>query len=334
MSLGFYVNASKKIGSGHWHRCMNIAEIVNIKKTYFFSHKYLSIKDKNIKLIKIKNNNLSLCKSLIKQKINTLIIDDYNFSISRQNKVRNYVQNTIAIDDNFNKKYSCNLIINYSFAKRKKVQYLKKKNFRTKLALGIGFLPLNKNIVKIKKKAKIRKVLNKILIFFGGSYQKKLYEKMLKVISQFNEILFYIVGNESDLINIKNKKLKNTKFFHNIENSKLCKIMKDCDLAIGSGGFNLYERIFLGLPSITLLLNKSQSNNINFAEREKLIFNLGHYKSFSINNLINKIKIIQRNKRLLKKISMNCFKHFKNYNNLNLKKIILNDSLYYSSTKK
>jgi UDP-2,4-diacetamido-2,4,6-trideoxy-beta-L-altropyranose hydrolase len=334
MNLGFYVNASEKIGYGHWYRCINIAEILNIKKIYFFSHQYLSIKNKNIQLIKIRNNDLSLSRALIKKKINTLLIDDYNFSTSRQKNIRNNIKKIIVIDDSFNKRYLCDLIINYSFSKQKNIQDLKKKNFGTWLALGKDFLPLNNAIVRIKKKAKIRNELNKILIFFGGSSQKKLSRKMLEIITHFKEIFFYIVGDKEDLKELQNEKRANTKFFSNIENNELCKIMVKSDLAIGSGGFNLYERVFLGLPAITILLKNNQINNINYAESKKLILNLGSVRSFKIQDLIYMIKLMKNKKGFLKKISQNCLKEYKNYNNLKLKNIILNSNFHNSSSKK
>ena len=48
MNIGFIVDASSKIGLGHWSRCINIAKILN-KKVIFFSDIILqSTKDQKI----------------------------------------------------------------------------------------------------------------------------------------------------------------------------------------------------------------------------------------------------------------------------------------------
>ena len=36
MSLGFIVDASTKIGTGHWSRSLNLSEILNNNNIFFF----------------------------------------------------------------------------------------------------------------------------------------------------------------------------------------------------------------------------------------------------------------------------------------------------------
>ena len=56
MNIGFIVDASNKIGFGHWSRCFNLSKILKENKNYFISRNYPKDfrKFKNINLIKIK----------------------------------------------------------------------------------------------------------------------------------------------------------------------------------------------------------------------------------------------------------------------------------------
>ena len=83
MNIGFIVDASSKIGLGHWYRCINLSKI--FKKNYFF--KILSFRPKklkNIQLIKIKKGEFDikeLKRKINKYTIEILIIDNYNFNL-------------------------------------------------------------------------------------------------------------------------------------------------------------------------------------------------------------------------------------------------------------
>ena len=120
MNIGFLVDASNKIGFGHWSRCLNLSKILKNNKNYFISRDYPNNykKFKNINLIKIekKEFNIQEIKNKIdKFNITVLIIDNYKFNYELQKKIKKYVVKLIVIDDYFNKKYFSDILLNYSF---------------------------------------------------------------------------------------------------------------------------------------------------------------------------------------------------------------------------
>jgi len=78
------------------------------------------------------------------------------------------------------------------------------------------------------------------------------------------------------------------------------------DLAIGAGGVNLYERIYLGLPSIVVDVDDNQLINIKKSKKKNLIIHLDH-KNLTVSKVINTIKQLKKNQNKFNKISMNCF---------------------------
>lgn len=318
MNIGFIVDASSKIGLGHWSRCINIAKILN-KKSYFFSRYYPSEykRSKNINLVKIKKKKFcieELKDKVIKFKINILIIDNYTFNFNLQKNIKKYVKKLIIIDDCIYKRYCCDLIINYSFLDKKEETILKKKNSKIIFALGPKYLPLHPKFFELKKKVKIRKNIKNILIFFGGSDSKNLTEKLLVLSKFFKYIKFSIIlgsvnKNKTRIIK-KIKNYENIKIFYGIENKKVANLIFKNDLAIGAGGVNLFERIYLGLPSIVIDIDKNQLLNIKNAKKRGLINHLSR-KKFTINRLVKMIQVLIKNQDKFNKISVKCFNYLK-----------------------
>ena len=132
MNIGFIVDASNRIGFGHWSRCLNLSKILQNKKNYFISRNYPSSykKFKSINLIKMKKGkfNIEEIKNKIhKFNITALIIDNYKFNYELQKKIKNYVLILVVIDDYFNKKYFSDILLNYSFLDNNEKIILKKK---------------------------------------------------------------------------------------------------------------------------------------------------------------------------------------------------------------
>ena len=92
------------------------------------------------------------------------------------------------------------------------------------------------------------------------------------------------------------KKQKMLKFTLIVQ-EKFIDLMAKNDLGIGAGGTNLYERIFLGLPSLVVQTSENQDSNIKYANK-KLIIDLGSHSKLNSNVYINKFNDLLKNKKL------------------------------------
>ena len=289
MNIVFRVNASRKVGSGHFYRCMQIACSLKKKNKIYFICNNLNKEFKNlIKKNKIKlfilrrkkksdfeNTDYQATKKIIKKikgKINLLVVDSYLLGVKWEKKIRAYVDKILVIDD-LNRKHDCDFYLNQNLSTSKNLDKKLKKN-------TLKFLGLKYCITKFKTEEKKKIVkkpyrVKKILIFMGGSDKSNLTYKILKILNENFFLKFklkIIIGIDNKnylLIKQFSKKRKNTKIYYNLKSLK--NHILNSDMAISSGGTFIWECLFFGLPTLVLNQSKNQVNNSKVLYRNKAI---------------------------------------------------------------
>ena len=294
MTIVIRVDASEKIGSGHFFRCFLLAK--NLKKNnniHFVSNnlkrEYEKKKIKeNFFLHRLKKKNNSLKEDLkqtilkirkINQDINLMIIDNYKINYFWETKIKKYVKKILVIDD-FEKKHNCDFYLNYS---KNKI----KKNFLPKFCLkfiGPKYVILNPIYLKKNKKKKIKK--RNILIFMGGADRSNFTLKFINHFkkTKFKSLLFnFVIGinnkKKQDIFRIS-KKISNFKVFYNLVNLK--KIISRTNFAISNGGQVIWELIFNRVPNAIFCKNKYKNNIVlkNMKKIKSNILEVNKNKSF------------------------------------------------------
>jgi UDP-2,4-diacetamido-2,4,6-trideoxy-beta-L-altropyranose hydrolase len=310
MNIAFRVDANKKIGGGHFQRCLNFAKIIKNKNRdiYFISrnlNKNLKRKlhNQRIELINFKSKKeYEIFEILKKNKIDDLVIDHYSIKKNLEKKIKNRVKKLIVFDDKLIKHFG-HLIINNNFLNKNKIQKFKNINSESKVFAGAEFFFNNfytsKNFY-LKKNNRLE--IRNLFIFFGLSDPENSTLKVLKAICNLNKIKIHVVvGNfNSDIEEIKSlcSKKAHLKYYENISNEKVMKIMLKCDLAIGSGGVNLIERVIMCLPSIVISNIKNQRSNLDYLSCKKVIIktNIKNLNKFFFNSLLDKKNLFLKKK--------------------------------------
>lgn len=320
MNIAFRVDASKKIGFGHWFRCNFFANIINNEKIFFFSKFYPNnFKNKNkFKIISLNKKNITAAQEikeiknkLKKNKIDILIIDNYSTNLYFEKSIKNSVKKLIIIDDFINKKHFGDIYINNNFHEKRRRIQIKKNNPISKLALGPKYLLLNNKYSAIKKKIKQKLEIKKVLIFFGGSDLTSETLKTVKAIKNLDNVKFYLIigsmnKDKKKILNIV-KKNKNFKTFEKLPNYKFGLIMAKCDLAIGAGGINLFERLYLALPSIVISTSNNQITNALYSKKRGFIKYLGYHQNVSEKDIKKSVNYLINNLKFFRKFSKKCY---------------------------
>lgn len=259
MNIGFRVDSSSKIGTGHVHRCITLAELFKKKsiKSFFFSRNEPGNINSNIKKsgFELKvitsrklelSNKFEIMKNYIKNfKIDLIFIDNYSIDSVWEKEISKYCK-IVLIEDFLKRKTYCDYYINYHLVNGKENnKYFVKKNC-------IKFLgPKYSIIKKIKKKKKISLKKRNILIFMGGVDNTDVTSKLISLLSSrdfenFN--IKVIIGKKNKKrkeIENKVNKLKNFSTLIGIYQN-LYSFFRESKLCIINAGVTMYETLIIG----------------------------------------------------------------------------------------
>ena len=295
------VDIDKKIGSGHFVRCIALAEILkNYFNIYFVSKKITKnaiaeLKKNKIKLYKIKNEE----DFFIKIKNDTIVVlDSYKFSIYYQKKLKKYTKSTIILDDRPNTSYDTKKVINLSF----------KRNFfslKNNIYTGLEYFPIrapfriNKNIFLKKNKKEIP------FVCFGGSDAYNLTKLTVKILLKLKFKKINVVLGEQHKESVdkfkKNFSSNYGKYINvhkNLTALDIKSIMMNSHFAIVPASTILIELFTIGIPIITGYYIQNQKNSLNYFIKKKLVLSCGNMLSGYDKKLKKNIKKLKNSNQL------------------------------------
>ena len=302
--FGIRVDTGKKIGSGHFYRCLSLAEelcnngkevtFIVKNKDEFLSHignkkiPYVTIKSQSIK------EEIKSCKNTL-DSIKNLIID-----LPIQNEIYGKsfygICKTAIIDDLGNMKVFSDYLFNGSIVKD--YHHYKKINKKSHIYVGPKYMILRKEFLNKRKEYSIsKKEIKNILLTFGGSDELGLAKKFINFFSKKKYRITTVLGpsfKKSDLLINYANKFDNIKVKASVRD--MASLFVKQDLVISSSGITSYELACLGIPSILIPIDKHQlptaismANNgcamnygywdDNFTRIEKIIDILNNYET-------------------------------------------------------
>ena len=292
----FRINSDIKIGLGHLARCLILAKflksnchfIIDKKKNEFF-------KKLNVNLIPLYNNskfknelNDALLVNNIVKKFNNvcLIVDDYRLSFKWHKYFRKKKIKIIVIDDLLNRKFDSDIYLNFKLDHskefRSKINNLINSN--SKKLIGPKYSIFDKKLKKKKDK------FFNVMLNLGNSFDfNDTSDHIINIYKLLNKkikkLRFYItVGNGSkNYKSLIRYSVNNNNFKIIYKKFGISTYLNKVDLFIGSASTSIYEMSFLKVPSIFIILNRTQGYRITEIEK------LGHYFLIDFLEFKNKI---------------------------------------------
>ena len=328
----FRSDASISLGTGHIVRCLTLATA--LKKQGVCVHficvntpgnLFTLIEKHNITLYKLPLNNsknglvdghtdaeltIQYIKTLPKSP-DLIIVDHYELDYQWEEKVRLFSKRLCVIDDLFNRKHTCDILLNQSVLSILPTEKNSSLPNCTYL-IGPKYSLLQEEYSLIREKL-FREFQNckKILIFFGGVDKENLTLKVLQAICrretmdlQFDVIIGVSNQNKDLLISFSNQ-WENIKIHCGLPN--LAEKFAQTDLAIGAGGTTTWERLCLGTPSIVISIAENQRRSCEELANKGYIFYLGTEEEFEPTLLLSYINLLKNHflRKFLSKHSSN-----------------------------
>jgi UDP-2,4-diacetamido-2,4,6-trideoxy-beta-L-altropyranose hydrolase len=333
-------DASVQIGSGHVMRCMTLANELknNGAEVIFLSasvegnlNKYVN--GNGFKVIELYandnqkgsenkfnypniqfnseqyfdvRNSVNAIKRV--KNIDWLIVDHYKLSKKWESELRYYVGKIMVIDDLANREHDCDILLDQNFFKdmRNRYQGLIPESCTKLFGPDYSLLRTEFHLAKKKKSSYFNKI-RRIFIFFGGSDSHNLTSFVLQAIQKggFSDFEFDVVIGENnpniDIIETIITNMSNVNFYIQIDN--ISEFMSRADLSIGAGGSTIWERCYMGLPSMVITVAENQIECVKHLSEIGIIDYHCHFDNIKVNSFLKALIELCNNQNKLKLLS-------------------------------
>lgn len=341
MKIVFRVDASNQIGTGHFMRCLTLAESLY---KHGASIKFVSrhiplyfvdmLKTKGCQFLQLPNiegakvdsdlqhadwlgvsqfeDALATKNALSTAKCDWLIVDHYALDSKWEKTLRPVTKKIMVIDDIADREHDCDLLLDQNYYQDMQSRYKGKVPDYCKLMLGPNYALLRDEFLEIRSETKPRNGrVKQVLVFFGGMDSQNYTGKTIEAISALTEYRFdvdVVIGsqhpNKDEIIHC----CARHGYFCYVQTNKMAKLIAVADLAIGAGGSASWERCTLGLPAIVLSIADNQYEIAKSLSEVGAIIFLGTGEEFTDEKLKNLIIDLYETSEKLKTMSEVAFR--------------------------
>lgn len=243
--------------------------------------------------------------------IDLFIIDHYSLDIKWESKIRQNVKCIMVIDDIANRRHDCDILLDQNYYSDMKTRYNGLVPKCCIQLLGPNYVLLRNEFLTIEtQKIKREAQVNNVLVFFGGSDPTDETTKTIQAIRKLNrpDIEFVVVvgsANPRKML-IKNicKEIENITFHIQVNN--IAELMLKADLFIGAGGATTWERCFLKLPSITIIVAENQRAIAKAVDKVGATICLGESREVTSDMIANEVLRLDSNPNEIESMQKKC----------------------------
>lgn len=324
MNVVFRVDSSATIGTGHVMRCLTLAKQLKQKNANIsFICRDLEgnlinfIKDHGFAvyvLQKIRINGtgtndtfkwykenwqqdvretLNIVEAQIRS-MDFFIIDHYGLDEKWESKLKPFTKKLIVIDDLANRKHVCDFLLDQNLYLNYQERYKNLVPPDCKQLLGPNYVLLREEFIEASRQKRIRNgEIHNILVFFGGTDPTNETVKVLDALALLdNNIKVNVVVGSSNKRKDEIQEYcdRYSNFFFHCQVSNMAELMNEADLAIGAGGTTTWERCYLGLPSITIIVADNQIELTDAVSQFGATINLGFSHEVTSDQIFEVVK--------------------------------------------
>jgi UDP-2,4-diacetamido-2,4,6-trideoxy-beta-L-altropyranose hydrolase len=304
MNIAFRVDASSQIGTGHFMRCLTLADELKKdgEKIYFISRNlptYLSgmLNAKTMTYMPLRSDATqesidelshanwlgtsqaqdakATIQALADQSWDWIIVDHYALDERWERAVRANCKNLMVIDDLADRQHYCDVLLDQNYYADIQTRYTDKVPEHCQLLLGPRYALLREEFRALRDEIKPRTgEVKKILVFFGGvdaDNYTSFAIQALEVLNSKQQVDVVIGARHPNREQIQQACIK-YRFICHVQTTRIAELMAEADLAIGGGGTATWERCCLGLPTISFCLAENQHKLVADAAEAGILY--------------------------------------------------------------
>ncbi len=296
MKILFRVDATTEIGSGHFMRCLNLAEALKPVSTEicFLSrnlpvHLQTLLAKKRLVFLPLNRpENFARidelkhsdwlgtsqeldaldCIQVADDTWDWLVVDHYGIDTRWEIKLRPSTKKILVIDDLADRQHDCDFLLDQNLFIDKDSRYKNLVPAHCTLLLGSGFALLRDEFVKLRKRCKARTgSIKRVLVYFGSidvdNYTAIAIQALVSI-HKPNLQVDVVIGIQHPFLRQIQSLCIDNNFVCHIQTQHIAELIIAADLAIGAGGISTYERLFLRLPAILKPVSFNQIESLTY----------------------------------------------------------------------
>ncbi|OAS14499.1 UDP-2,4-diacetamido-2,4,6-trideoxy-beta-L-altropyranose hydrolase [Paenibacillus oryzisoli] len=327
MHVYIRVDGSTSIGTGHVMRCVLLAEMliqagaaVSFLMRTGQGHLCDWMEQKGFQVFSMREGTFTQSEDADEviailndqARLDWMIVDHYGLDEQWDNKIRPHVRHIAVIDDLANRKHTCKLLLDQNYAPNFEQRYDSLVPSSCQLFLGPSYLLLRPEFLHIRQLVRKRAGnIERLLVFYGGSDPTNETMKVLEALefSRINGIYVdVVVGNANPVRSAIQEQCARLNFQYHCQIDYLSLLMDGADFSFGAGGVTMWERCYLGLPSVVTIVADNQRESTEATARFGAIWNIGFYDDVCVQDyvnvlhraLINPISMVKMSERALR----------------------------------
>jgi len=305
MKIAFRVDASVQIGTGHFMRCLTLAdELIQRGVQIRFVSRYLpeylanllATKGYELAMLDSAENEADLdelahahwlgCSQAedAKDSFNALsdrawdwlIVDHYALDSRWESRLRQAARKILAIDDIADRPHDCDILLDQNYYADMDTRYVGKVSDHCRLLLGPSYALLREEFRQLREQVEPRKgSVQRILVFFGGvdadNYTGRAIQSLIDMgVSDIH--VDVVIGAQHPCREAIEAACLRHHFTCHVQTNRMAELMAAADLSIGAGGGATWERCCLGLPTIAISTAENQHRQVADAASEGLVY--------------------------------------------------------------
>ncbi|MFI3185614.1 MAG: UDP-2,4-diacetamido-2,4,6-trideoxy-beta-L-altropyranose hydrolase [Methylococcaceae bacterium] len=305
MRIAFRVDASVQIGTGHFMRCLTLADELTRRgaQIRFVSRylpeylaKLLVERDYELAMLDSTENDADLdelahapwlgcsqardaensIKALSDRAWDWLIVDHYAMDCRWESRLRQAAKKILVIGDLADRKHDCDVLLDQNYYVDLNTRYADKVPDHCRLLLGPGYALLREEFRNFREQVEPRKgSVKRILVFFGGMDADNYTGLVIQSLIDMGVSDIYVdvvIGAQHPCREAIEAACLSPHFTCHVQTKRMAELMAAADLSIGAGGGAIWERCCLGLPTIVICTAENQRKQIVDAASEGLVY--------------------------------------------------------------
>ncbi len=193
-----------------------------------------------------------------------LVVDHYALDARWETALRSVVRQIMVIDDIADRQHDCDVLLDQNVYADMQTRYAGKVPENCRILLGPNYALLRDDFRKLREHAMPRTgPVKRVLVFFGGVDADNHTGRAIEALSEIGRPDLHVdvvIGTQHPCLEQIEAACARWGFFCHVQTNCMAKLMAAADLAIGAAGSASWERCCVGLPAIVVALADNQMN--------------------------------------------------------------------------